>query len=111
MLTTGLKRIGTSGCSVHVVGEIDVSTVPKLRASLGHAIHLADVDIVVLDLADVTLLDASGIGLLIQCKQELNRAGKAFRVVGAHGIVARVLELTRVDEYLGVELSRPEVLT
>ncbi|GAB3587843.1 anti-sigma factor antagonist [Calidifontibacter terrae] len=49
---------------VHVAGEIDLSTAPKLRAELTRSIEEGHRQIV-LDIIDVPFLDSTGLGVLV----------------------------------------------
>jgi anti-sigma B factor antagonist len=70
---------------------------------------------VVLDVAGVSAIDASGLGLLVQVRNEFQARGVRLRVMNASGLVRRVFEITRLDSVFeitsGVEafptLSRP----
>jgi anti-anti-sigma factor len=74
-------------------GEIDMSNAPVLAAAFAEAVDRHAATLVV-DLAEVTYLDSSGIGVLIEALHSIEADGGALRVVGASGIVARVLELS-----------------
>jgi len=71
---------------------------------------------IVLDLAGVSAIDASGLGLLLQVRNEFQARGVRLRVMNANGLVRRVFEITRLDSVFevtaGVEaiptLSRPK---
>jgi RNA polymerase sigma-B factor len=71
--------------TVHVAGEVDRDTAGRLRAGLRHALHLADPDRVVVDLAGVPLIDAAGIAVL---------AESGVPVTGARPYVARILAVS-----------------
>lgn len=51
------------------VGEIDMATAPELRAALGPP--PADAPDLVVDLGEVTLLSAAGLGVLVDCRRSL----------------------------------------
>ena len=71
---------------------------------------------IVLDVAGVSTIDASGLGLLLQVRNEFQARGVRLRVMNASGLVRRVFEITRLDSVFevtaGVEaiptLSRPK---
>jgi anti-sigma B factor antagonist len=87
---------------VAVTGEVDLSTVPELRRRLTEAISAPPSEVVV-DLAGVDFIDASGVGVLLGAAGEAARAGVSFRVQSPSPLVERVLNLTRVDGALEVE--------
>lgn len=87
---------------VAVTGEVDLSTVPELRRRLTEAISAPRSEVVV-DLAAVDFIDASGVGVLLGAAGEAARAGVPFRLHAPSPLVERVLNLTRVDGALEVE--------
>jgi anti-sigma B factor antagonist len=77
---------------VHVVGEVDTLTAPVLRTRLDE--HLAEVELLVLDLTDVTFLGSAGLAVLVAAKDEADRVGHRLRLVPGSRIVVRALEAT-----------------
>ncbi|SDM17293.1 STAS domain-containing protein [Allokutzneria albata] len=93
-LTIGVVRGGRAAV-VTVAGEIDIATAPRLRTAL--LAECGDHDELVVDLAGVSHLDCAGVGALLAARAAVGR----LRLVGAHGIVLRVLEILGVDKGLG----------
>lgn len=58
---------------LHVAGEIDLSTADQLREAL--AVVVASDSEVVVDMTDVTFVDASGLRVLVQVAGSLNGRG------------------------------------
>jgi RNA polymerase sigma-B factor len=83
---------------VQVRGVLDFTTAPLLRAALSDLVD--DDRSVVLDLAEVTLLDGHSIGVLLAMAQRANRRGCDFRVRRASGRVLPVMEITGVAKLL-----------
>ena len=52
---------------------------------------------VIFDLADVTFVDSSGVGILVMCHAKLKKAGGALRIAGARGIVEEILGITGIN--------------
>jgi anti-sigma B factor antagonist len=77
---------------VHVVGEIDTLTAPVLRTRLDE--HLSEVELLVLDLTEVTFLGSAGLAVLVYAKDEADRHNHRFRLVPGSRIVVRALEAT-----------------
>jgi anti-sigma B factor antagonist len=77
---------------LHVVGEVDTLTAPVLRTRLDE--HLAEVELLVLDLTDVTFLGSAGLAVLVAAKDEADRFGHRLRLVPGSRIVVRALEAT-----------------
>jgi anti-sigma B factor antagonist len=87
---------------VTVVGELDLSTVPVLRQKLTEAICPACAAVVV-DLAAVDFIDASGVGALVGAAGEASRAGVKFVLREPSTSVERMLDLAGLDGILEVE--------
>lgn len=81
--------------SVYVSGEIDVATAPQLESAIAEA-YDRDPEAVVVDLTRVTLLDSSGLGVLLRGSRRGDESGVPFRVEGARGIVQEVLRFSGV---------------
>ena len=86
-------------------------------ASLRNAVRAQSTDgAVVLDMAGVSMIDASGLGLLLQVRDEFQARGVRLRVMNASRFVRRIFEITRLDSVFevtsGVDaiqtLSRPK---
>lgn len=85
-------------------------------ASLRDAVRAQSTDgAVVLDMAGVSMIDASGLGLLLQMRDEFQARGVRLRVMNASRFVRRIFEITRLDSVFEVTsevdaipaLSRP----
>lgn len=80
-------------CVVHLNGEVDMVTVPEVREALESAMNRGCAN-VVLDLARVTYMDSSALGLLVWADRELRpRQGKLV-LAGADRNVSRILEIS-----------------
>ncbi|HET8922340.1 MAG TPA: STAS domain-containing protein [Candidatus Acidoferrum sp.] len=55
---------------------------------------------VVFDLAGVTMVDSTGVGIIVMCHAKLRKSGGALRIAGVNGIVADTLRLTSVDKLI-----------
>jgi anti-sigma B factor antagonist len=89
------------GSSVlHVKGELDVGSAPKLKAELAGLIAEGS-RVLVVDLSEVGFVDSSGLGVLIGAHNELRELGGEIRVV-VHPQVKRMLERTGLDEVLTI---------
>lgn len=90
---------------VRVCGDLDIMSAPDLRRVLVDLVGAGHVDLVV-DLTDVTFMDASGLGVLVAA---LNRVGACqgnlSLVVGS----ARLLKLFTITGLTGVFTIYPEV--
>jgi anti-sigma B factor antagonist len=99
----GAERPDNSVAIVAVAGEVDLATVPELRSTLSRVIASPHQEVVV-DLAAVDFMDASGVGALVGAAAEAARRGVRFRLDAPSPSVARVLDLARLDGSLGLDL-------
>jgi len=68
------------------------------------------VSAVVLDFGRVSTIDAAGLGVLLDLREQLQSKGVEFRLVNVTRLVRRVLEITRLDSVFDVTPA-PVVLT
>lgn len=98
-----LLEVDISSCTGRVdaslAGELDLSTVGDLEGRLDDALD-ASVEIVLVDLREVTFLDSSGLRLMLRLDERQRQAGGRLVVVRGGRRVARVFELTGADERL-----------
>jgi anti-sigma B factor antagonist len=93
---------------VHVVGEIDTLTAPVLRTRLDE--HLAEVELLVLDLSQVTFLGSAGLAALVAARDEADRYDHRLRLVPGSRIVVRALEATGLLTLFDLADSAEEAL-
>lgn len=93
-----LLVISHNEAGIVATGEIDAHTSPSLTA----AIDAAGPD-VRLDLSGVEFVDSSGLRVLIDAHRRLVAAGGGLRLVALSEPVRRLLEISGVTEYLGIE--------
>jgi len=86
---------------VAATGQVDLATAPELAAVLAEAIESGTPELVV-DLRGVDFLDSAGIGVLVEAARTATAGHVAMSVHGAHGWVARVLQITGLEDYLRV---------
>lgn len=82
-------------------GELDIASAGDMRESLERS-DVAGASTVQVDLAEVTFLDTTGLGVLIAaCKRVRGTSGTYFVTCG-EGIARRVLEVSGLIDYLQV---------
>jgi anti-sigma B factor antagonist len=91
---------------VSAEGQVDLATAPELAGALAEA-QGCGVNGIVVDLTGVDFLDSAGVRVLVEAAREAAAADVALSVRGATGWVARVLEITGVEEYLHVVPHQP----
>ena len=55
---------------------------------------------IIFDLSGVTVLDSTGIGILVVSQGKINKAGASLRIAGATGFVQDTLKITSVDKLI-----------
>ena len=82
---------------VHLVGEIDAATAPKLDRCLQH-----DPGIRVVDMSQVTFMDSSGLKVLAIANRARD-ASDRITLRAPSAAVRRVIDISGMAEYLGLE--------
>lgn len=85
---------------VHVAGEVDLQTAPRVARSLDHAVGERP-PLLVVDLSQVGFLGCAGLSVLVAAH---HRAGRrtCLRVVATRRVIRRPLHLTGLDQHLAV---------
>jgi anti-sigma B factor antagonist len=94
-----------TGAVVALAGRLDVLGAGAAREALHAAVDAGEGRLVV-DLSEVELLDATGLGVLIGTHRRARAAGRRLILLDAAPRVVRILALTRVDRIIPVEWSR-----
>lgn len=66
------------------------------------SIVAAVADTVVIDMSGTKMIDSAGIGMLLLANDRADKAGKALNLAGVMGHVAKVVELSKVDQIITV---------
>jgi len=81
-------------------GDIDLQSSPGVRQQLLATFEVHDR--VVVDLADVTYIDSSGVASLVEAFQVARKKGGFFGLANVSAGVMRVLSLTRLDRVFAI---------
>jgi anti-anti-sigma factor len=93
MLKVHAKNLGTVAV-LCLQGRIVKGETEILR----NALHsLSEVSTVILDLARVTTVDARGLGVMLELREQAESRGIRFELMNVTKLVGRVLEVTRLD--------------
>lgn len=93
------EQTGESSWRVTIVGELDAATSPELAAVIDPLVA-TDAPSVVVNLADVTFMDSSGLRTLVRAANEAKATGGSLVLARASGAVVRLLEVTGLVEHL-----------
>jgi anti-anti-sigma factor len=89
-------------------GVLDAFSAPALAVELERAEH--GVGLLVLDLAEATLIDSSGLGAILGASMRLRARGARLVVVAGRSDVMRGFELTGLHRVLEIVATREEAL-
>jgi anti-sigma B factor antagonist len=91
-----------------VGGEIDLASAPQLSAAFDEIEHSAAKE-VVLDLSEVTFLDSTGVGVLINGRRGLGGDG-SIRIVSTRSAIIKLFALTGLSDLFPIYPSLEEAL-
>jgi anti-anti-sigma factor len=96
------------GFRVRIAGEIDMATIGALDKALAEiADAVAPGRRLVVDVAHVTFLSASGVRVLVQTGERVRCAGGAFAIDPVSPVVERVLQACGFGDVVGVVPGEP----
>jgi anti-sigma B factor antagonist len=112
-VSEGPSESATTVCDdvaiVAVTGELDFALCLKLAPELNTVLRSA-ARAVVIDLEAVSLVDSSGIALLLNAFRRLDHAGRQFAIACPMGSPRRAFEITAVDRWLPMHETREAAL-
>jgi anti-sigma B factor antagonist len=94
---------------VAISGELDLARCVKVTPDLNAALH-SPARAVVIDLESVSLVDSSGIALLLNAFRRLDQAGRQLAIAIPMGSQRRAFELTALDRQLPMYETLAEAL-
>lgn len=94
-------ELDADGAVIAVRGEVDLFTAPELKKAVADEIDSGRIRVVV-DLAETTFLDSSGLGVLVGALQRLRDRGGALSIVNVDAAIARTFSITGLDQILAI---------
>ncbi len=94
---------------IAVSGEIHVSTAPQFSTRLNEAIGQGKTS-VVLDLADVSFIDSTGLSVLLNGLRRVTRRGGRMAIVCTNPTVLRLFQITNLDSTFDIFADRPQAI-
>jgi len=92
-----------------VTGEIDIYTTPQFKAAVNEAIDEGKPAVMV-NMADVTYMDSSGFGTLLNLTKRLRERSAILQLVRCNEAIARMLQITRLNTIFGVYATEQDAL-
>ncbi|GAB3996552.1 STAS domain-containing protein [Nocardioides marmoraquaticus] len=100
-------RLAGEAVTVTVRGEVDLHASPQLRARLAAAVE-EEVDLVLVHLDGVTLIDSTGLGVIVGAWKAQRAAGRELEIVCSRPEPLKMLRLTGLDRVVTVHPGLPE---
>ena len=94
---------------ITATGEIDAGTAPEVASAVTETLAGRGVR-VLLDFAEVTFIDSSGLGMLVKAHREAADAGSAFAVVSPSDHTRKLIRVLGLDQLLSIYDSSVEAL-
>lgn len=80
-MNVAVRALGPGVYCLKFAGEIDISTMPRFRSASDRLLE-GDVRGLVIDMAEVTFLDSSGLGFLLRLLREMSRRQARLLLAG-----------------------------
>jgi anti-anti-sigma factor len=94
MLKVHVENLGQNAI-LHLRGHIVVGADAEMLRKF--VIAQTNISAVVLDLAQVSRIDARGLGLLLELREQLQSKGIEFRLLNVSALVQQILRITCLD--------------
>ena len=88
-------------CRLVPSGDLDVATVLDLEAAFDEAFSDGTVEMIVIDLTELSFMDSTGINLLLRMN-EVSKDVDRLRIINGSPSVVKVLDLTGVRSQLPI---------
>ena len=88
--------------SVQLEGPVDMMTVPTIRKTLLGPTRKKEIKEIHVDFSRVTVLDTSGVAMLVEVWKGLARKGGVLRLTGLSEQARRLIQLARFDHVLEI---------
>ena len=108
-LDISTEQAGPATAVVALRGEVDLYTCPELKQELLRVIT-DGATLVVVDLAETTFIDSTGLGVLIRGVEWVRTEGGQLAVVCVDPNMTKVFEVTGLNRVFPIYSSREEAL-
>jgi anti-sigma B factor antagonist len=95
---------------VRVSGHLDFRAVPELREVLRSLIDDGRLALLV-DVSALEFCDLEGLEVLLEVRQDIERAGGALRLAGVHGNLKHMLDSGRLSHLFDIDETSVEALS
>jgi anti-sigma B factor antagonist len=94
---------------VALAGELDIATGDVLRGTIRNLLKHGRTKLVV-DVSDLKFCDSTGLEALLDSRDEIEMAAGSMRLAGVHGILALVLDATRLRDAFAIDDTSVEAV-
>lgn len=101
MLKVQVKNLG-SAAVLSLQGQIVIEQTEMLRDAVQ---SLPETSSLILDLSCVTLIDAHGLGVMLQLREQSHAKGVGFQLVNVSPPLREILRITRLDGVFQISCS------
>jgi len=107
-----IKEVRKEGAAIVVtlVGEVDLHCTPEVHKALVAACRSKPARLVI-NLAEVSYMDSSGVGTLVAVFRRVNAYQGKLALCGLNQRVYSVFEITRLDKFFDIYKTEAEALT
>lgn len=91
----------SDGVRIAVLRMLDINTAPALAEQIDKVLAKKPVKVVV-DLANLDLIDSSGVAVLVKLYKGLRGLGATMAVIGARDQPLAIFKLLRMDKVFGI---------
>ncbi len=106
-ITTEHTRHGVYIISVH--GEMDLYSSGQLKSDVAAAWQRST-DRIIVDCTDLSYVDSSGVGVLLYIYTGAKKRNTEIWFTGIHGVVQKVIELTKLTDFLPIRTTTADVI-
>jgi anti-sigma B factor antagonist len=100
ILCSSIDRPQPDVVVVRLVGELDVSSIPVLVRALDVVSSCGGVALVTLDLAELTFVDAGGLGAMARAREQQQARGRDLVLRAPRPLVRRLLRIAGMEDEL-----------
>ena len=103
MATSKLRNVDPDVTIVELSGHLNLGNeLMSIENAVKRAIE-GGARKLVIDVARLDYIDSAGIGMLVACNGQIDRAGGKLRIAGAQGTVAKAFEVVHMDRITALD--------
>ena len=100
-MPASLEVKGETGIII-LTGKFDFSVQDNFRQAIDDTLNIKTIKEIQVDMADVTFMDSSAIGLLLLLNQKAAAGGKSLTLINCYGSIREILAIGGFDSVLTI---------